>query len=147
MKRFNVEIGVGLFMVVGFLCFAYLAIRLGGVSVFGPDSYTLKARFSSASGLKPGAIVELAGVKIGTVTGIVLEKASYEASVDMSIQKGVQLQEDSIASIRTAGIIGDRYVNITPGGSEQLLSGGGVIRETESSINLEELVSKYIFEK
>jgi len=134
-------------MVVGFLCFAYLAVRLGGVSVFEPESYTLKARFSSASGLKPGAIVELAGVKIGTVTGIALEPASYEASVQLAIRKGVQLQEDSVASIRTAGIIGDRYVNITPGGSEQLLSGGGLIRETESSINLEELVSKYIFEK
>jgi len=134
-------------MVVGFLCFAWLAVKLGGVSVFGPDAYTLKARFSSASGLKPGAIVELAGVKIGTVTGITLDPKSYEASVQMDIRKGVDLQEDSVASIRTAGIIGDRYVNITPGGSEELLKGGGMIRETESSINLEELVSKYIFGK
>jgi phospholipid/cholesterol/gamma-HCH transport system substrate-binding protein len=142
-----VETAVGVFMVAGFLCFAYLSVRLGGLDVFGSDTYQLQARFGSVSGLKPGAVIELAGVKVGEVAKINLAPDGYEAQVALDIRNGVKIQEDSIASVRTAGIIGDRYVNITPGGSEELLKAGGEIRETESAINLEELVSKYIFEK
>ena len=147
MKRFNIEIAVGLFMVLGFLCFAYLSIRLGNIGVFQDDSYTVKAQFGSISGLKEGAVVEIAGVKVGKVKKIQLHQGDYEAVVDLSIDNNVILQEDSIASIRTAGIIGDKYVKITPGGSEDIIEPNGEITETESSINLEELVSKYIFEK
>jgi len=147
MKRFNIEIAVGLFMVLGFLCFAYLSIRLGNIGVFQDDSYTVKAQFGSISGLKEGAVVEIAGVKVGKVKKIQLHQGDYEAVVDLSIDNNVILQEDSIASIRTAGIIGDKYVKITPGGSEDIIEPNGEITETEASINLEELVSKYIFEK
>lgn len=147
MRKFNIEIAVGLFVVAGFLCFAWLAIRLGDVGIFDPPTYPVVAEFGSVSGLKPGAIVEIAGVQVGKVTRIQLNTEKYEAKVEMSIQKGVALQADSIASIRTAGIIGDRYVDISPGGSEQLIGPGGRIVETESAINLESLVSKYIFEK
>lgn len=147
MQKFNVETGVGIFMVLSFLCFAWLAIKLGDVDLFGAKSYQLQARFGSISGLKQGATVEMAGVKIGTVSGIRLDPASYEAVVELSLPLEVQLQEDSIASVRTAGIIGDRYVNISPGGSDLMIPPGGEIVETESAINLEELVSKYIFEK
>lgn len=147
MRKFNVEIVVGLFVVAGFLCFAWLAIRLGDVGIFDPPTYTVTAEFGSISGLKPGATVEIAGVQIGKVTLIRLNTEKYEARVEMSIQKGVALQEDCIASIRTAGIIGDRYIDISPGGAAELIGPGGRITETESAINLEELVSKYIFEK
>ena len=146
MRRFNVEIMVGLFVVAGFLCFAWLSVKLGDVGIFDPPTYAVTAEFGSVSGLKPGAIVEIAGVQVGKVTQILLNAKRYEAQVEMTIRKGVALQEDSIASIRTAGIIGDRYVDISPGGSEKLIAPGGRIRETESAINLEELVSKYIFE-
>jgi len=147
MRKFNVEIMVGLFVVAGFLCFAWLSIRLGDIGIFDPPTYTVTAEFGSISGLKPGATVEIAGVQVGKVTRIELDPEKYEAHVEMTIQKGVALQEDSIASIRTAGIIGDRYIDISPGGADVLIAPGGRIFETESAINLEELVSKYIFEK
>ena len=147
MKRFSVETGVGIFLVVGFLCFVYVALKLGDVGFFADTGYVVNARFGSVSGLKEGAVVEIAGVKVGTVEGISLDGEWYDAVVRMRIDRGVELQEDAIASIRTAGIIGERYVKITPGGAEELLEDGGEITETESAINLEELVSKYIFEK
>ena len=147
MKRFNVETAVGIFMVLGFLCFAWLSVELGEVNLFGSGTYPLTARFGSISGLKAGAVVEIAGVQVGTVTDIRLSPDDYEAMVEMGIEKGVKITEDSIASIRTAGIIGDRYVNISPGGMPEYLAPGGEIVETESAINFEELISKFIFEK
>ncbi|MEN8687720.1 MAG: outer membrane lipid asymmetry maintenance protein MlaD [Desulfuromonadales bacterium] len=147
MRRFNLEIVVGSFMIAGFLCFAWLSIQLGDIDVFGPKTYSVSAKFGSVSGLKSGAIVEIAGVQVGKVTEISFDPDDYAAQVVMSINQGVVLQDDSIASVRTAGIIGDRYIDISPGGSEELLGDGGRIFETESAINLEELVSKYIFEK
>lgn len=147
MKRINVEVAVGLFMVVGFVCFAWMSVRLGDVGLFEDPTYSVSARFGSVSGLKTGAKVEIAGVPVGKVETISLDPESYEAIVTLSIQQDVALQEDVIASIRTAGIIGDRYINIAPGGLEDLIADGGEIEETESAINLEELLSKYIFQK
>lgn len=146
MQKSMLELTVGMFMIVGLVCFSYLAISVGGVDWFNDKSYTLKARFVSIAGLKQGAVVEIAGVKVGKVEKITLDNGDYEAIVELSVQDGVKLQEDSIASIRTAGIIGDRYVNIKPGGSEDIIEAGGTIIETESAISLEELISKYIFE-
>jgi phospholipid/cholesterol/gamma-HCH transport system substrate-binding protein len=147
MKRINVETAVGVFMVAGFLSFVYLSVKLGDVNLFGEDTFPVEARFGSVSGLKAGAVVEIAGVEVGKVTGISLDQEDYEAVVYFAIDRGVRLQEDTIASIRTSGIIGDRYVNLDPGGLDTFIEPGGEIEETESAINLEELVSKYIFEK
>jgi phospholipid/cholesterol/gamma-HCH transport system substrate-binding protein len=147
MNRFNVETAVGLFLVLGFLCFAWLSVRLGDVNLFGHRSYEIRASFGSISGLKEGAVIEIAGVRIGKVSGIQLDPGFYEAIVSMDIDREVKIAEDSIASIRTAGIIGDRYVDISPGGAESYLRPGDEIKETESAINLEELLGKYIFEK
>jgi phospholipid/cholesterol/gamma-HCH transport system substrate-binding protein len=146
MRKFNLEIVVGLFVVVGFVCFAWLSVRLGDVNLFGSTTYQLTASFGSVSGLKSGAIVEIAGVPVGKVDEIRFDTDKYEAVVTLAIDNGITLQEDSIASVRTAGIIGDRYIDISPGGSDVELHDGGRIIETESAINLEELVSKYIFE-
>jgi len=143
----NIETAVGLFMVAGFLCFAYLSVKLGDIGFFNRNTYSVKARFGSVAGLKEGAVVEIAGVRVGKVASIRLDQEDYEALVDMEIDKNVRIQEDSIASIRTSGIIGDRYIHIEPGGTDELIKPGGEIEETESAINLEELVSKYIFEK
>jgi phospholipid/cholesterol/gamma-HCH transport system substrate-binding protein len=145
--RLSVEFGVGLFVLAGIACFAWLSVKLGDVSLLKNDTYPVIARFTSISGLKEGAVIEIAGVRVGTVEQINLDRSDYEAVVNMAIKGDVQLQEDSIASIRTAGVIGDKYVNITPGGSDTLIKPGDKIRETESSISLEELVSKYIFQK
>ncbi len=147
MKRFNVEMAVGVFLVAGFICFAYLSVKLGNVNLFGDKTYSVRARFGSVSGLKEGAVVELAGVKIGTVSRVSLDPDKYEAVVGMDIDVKVKLQEDSIASIRTSGIIGDKYVDVSPGGLEDFIQPGGEIYETESAVNIEKLISKYIFEK
>jgi phospholipid/cholesterol/gamma-HCH transport system substrate-binding protein len=147
MKRFNVEVAVGVFLVAGFICFAYLSVKLGDVALFSEKTYPVSARFGSVSGLKEGAIVELAGVKIGTVTDIALDPESYEALISLAIDADVKLQEDAIASIRTTGIIGDKYVEVSPGGLDDYIQPGGEIVETESAVSIEKLVSKYIFEK
>jgi len=146
MKKMNLEMIVGLFLLAGFASFSWLAIKMGDIRFFMQESYPLTARFVSISGLKEGATVELAGVKVGKVAGIHLDDSDYEAVVELDINNHVRLQDDSIASIRTAGIIGDRFVKLTPGGSEEYLGPGDEITETESSISLEELVSKYMFD-
>ena len=146
MKKMNLEMIVGLFLLAGFASFAYISIKMGDIKMFMDESYPVTARFSSISGLKEGAVIELAGVKVGKVSKIELDEGEYEAVVHLDINKAVQLTDDSIASIRTSGIIGDRFIKLTPGGSDIYLEPGGQIEETESSISLEELVSKYIFE-
>ena len=146
MKKSSLEMIVGAFLLAGFASFAYLAIKMGDLDLFKEESYDVTARFTSISGLKDGASLELAGVNVGKVTKIVLDAGEYEAVVYMDIDKTIQLSDDSIASIRTSGIIGDKFIKLTPGGSDIYLESGDVIEETEASISLEELVSKYIFE-
>lgn len=147
MKKFNIDLVVGLFIIAGFLCFVYLSLRLGEFSVFAGDrTYTLSADFDSISGLKAGATLEVAGVNIGRVSRISLGKDG-RAHVEMQINRDVPVSEDAIASVRTQGIIGDKYIRLSQGGSEVMLKDGGKISETESAIDLEEMVSKYIFGK
>lgn len=146
MKRINVELAVGVFLLAGIACLGWIAVKLGDVGLIPDRSYPLTARFVSISGLKDGATVELAGVRVGRVSGIELDGEDYEAVVEMTIDEGVQLQEDTIASIRTQGIIGDRFVKLSPGGSDLYLQPGDEIADTESAVLLEELISKYIFE-
>ena len=145
MKKINIETGVGIFIIIGLLSLAYLAVNLGDVSLFGSEQYKVTARFANIAGLKAGANVEIAGVEIGKVSDIMLE--DYEAVVGMLINPEIKLQEDAIASIRTQGIIGDKYIKIKTGGAEEFIEVDGEILETESAIELEELVSQYIFEK
>ena len=145
MKNINIETGVGIFLIAGLLCLGYLSVKLGDVNLFGSDRYLVSARFANVSGLKVGASVEVAGVSVGKVSKINLD--DYEALVELEIDPDIRLQEDAIASIRTQGIIGDKYVKIKVGGSEEYIDEGGELLETESAIELEELVSKYIFEK
>jgi phospholipid/cholesterol/gamma-HCH transport system substrate-binding protein len=145
MRKINIETGVGVFLIIGMLCLTYLAVKLGDVNLFGTNQYVVKARFVNVSGLKEGASVEIAGVNVGRVVKINLD--NYEAYVEMLIEPGVKIQEDAIASIRTEGVIGDKYIKIKPGGVEEFVGAEGEIIETESAIELEELVGKYIFDK
>jgi phospholipid/cholesterol/gamma-HCH transport system substrate-binding protein len=145
MGKLNIQLVTGLFVVLGIAAFTYAAVNIGGVSFRDPPSYTLKARFTSSSGLRTGNIIEAAGVRVGTVSAIEFDPDSYEAIVSLRIDEGVPVQEDAIASIRTQGIIGEKYIKLTPGGFDELLAEGGEITETESSISLEDLISKYIF--
>ena len=146
MNSRTLEMSVGTFLIVGLLCLSYLALRLGDIGWFKPETYDLLARFTSVSGLKQGAFVEIAGVRVGQVSVIELDPEEYLAVVTLEVDVGVVIQDDAIASIRTQGIIGDKFVKITPGGSPDLLEDGMEIVETEPAISLEELISKYIFE-
>lgn len=139
------EISVGLFMVAGILCLIYLSVSLGNVNLFKSDTYSITATFGSVEGLKVGASVEIAGVPIGKVKQITLEE--NQALVKMEFQKGVEISDDTIASIRTKGIIGDKYIKLSPGGSDEILGDSDSLMDTESAISLEELVSKYIFKE
>ena len=145
MKKMNVNFIVGLFMLLGMGSMAYLAVTIAGVSGYSEDSYQLVAKFDSSSGLKEDAFIEIAGVKAGKVTSIELDKETFESVAVFVFDTGVILAEDTIASIRTSGIIGDKFVKISPGASDDILKSGDEIIETESSISIEELVSKYIF--
>jgi len=139
------EISVGIFMMVGIACLVYLSVNLGNVDLFGSDSYMINARFGSIEGLEVAASVEIAGVPVGKVKRITLEE--NQALVQMEIKKGTKITDDTIASIRTKGVIGDKFVKLSPGGSEDLLGDKDSLMDTESAISLEELVSKYIFKK
>lgn len=146
MKKFDLELGVGVFVLIGILCLGYLSIKLGRLEVFGERRYTVYAEFEKAGGIKTGSVVEIAGVDVGKVKSIKL-KEDYQALVELTIYKDVRLQEDVIASIKTKGLIGEKYVQITPGGSDKIIPNGGKIRETESALDIEELISKYVFGK
>ncbi|MCG8685860.1 MAG: outer membrane lipid asymmetry maintenance protein MlaD [Desulfobacterales bacterium] len=141
----KIEISVGLFMIMGMACLVYLSVNLGAVELFGSDSYRIRAVFGSIEGLEPGASVEIAGVPVGKVASITLEENN--ALVEMEIKNGTEISDDTIASIRTKGVIGDKFVKLSPGGSDELLEDQGELMDTESAISLEELISKYIFEK
>lgn len=146
MKKFDIELSVGFFLLLGILSLAYVSINLGKLEIIGKDGYTVYAEFEKAGGIKPKAIVEIAGVEIGTVKSVSIT-SDYRAQVELTIDKDIKLQEDAIASIKTKGLIGEQYVQISPGGSDTMIQNGGKIRETESAIDIEELISKYVFGK
>jgi phospholipid/cholesterol/gamma-HCH transport system substrate-binding protein len=145
MKKTSVETAVGVFVLIGLISVAYLTIKLGKMEWFGDNYYTLDAQFDSVSGLKTGAQVDMAGVEIGQVAGIRLDNERQVAVVSLKIRKEVILTDDVIASVKTSGLIGDKFIKLTPGGSDRLLKSGDLIIETESALDIEELVSKYVF--
>jgi phospholipid/cholesterol/gamma-HCH transport system substrate-binding protein len=145
MKKHTLELWVGLFVFVGLLCVGYLTIKLGKVKWFGGETYMVHARFTSVTGLKKGGSVEIAGVQVGQVDSVTLDQEHVAADVWMKIRKGVKLDDEVIASVKTSGLIGDKYIKLSPGGSDHLLGPGGTITETEPAIDIEELISKYVF--
>ena len=145
MKKSSIETSVGIFMFIGIICIGYLTIHLGKMDWIGNNHYTVHARFVSVSGLTPGGSVEMAGVQIGSIESISLNPERKIAEVAMKIQNDVTLEEDVIASIKTAGLIGDKYIMISPGGSDIMLESGESIIDTESAVDLEDLISKYLF--
>ncbi len=145
MQKSSVEILVGVFVLIGIICVGYMAIKLGQMEFIGSDFYTVNARFLSVTGLKNGARVEIAGVEVGRVDEVSLDKVRQIALVRLKIRKDVTLTEDVIASIKTSGLIGDKYIKLSPGGSDVVLKPGDMITETESALDIEELISKYVF--
>lgn len=145
MKKFDVEIAVGIFVFCGILCLGYISVKLGKLNLLGDHYYPVNAVFSTVKGLKKDTTVEIAGVEVGKVDNIKL--VNYEAIVTLQIRDDVELQEDAIASIRTKGLMGEKYVEIVPGGSDKKVEPGGALRETEPPIDLEKLIGNFVFGK
>jgi len=141
-ERKRLEFGVGLFLIIGVICLGYLSISLGHLNI-GKNRYEVIALFPTVAGLKDRAQVTMAGVTIGEVQSVRLK--NDQAEVIMSVERDVKLEDDSIASIKTMGIIGDKYVSITPGSSETYIKNGGTIRETQPPLDIESLISRFVF--
>jgi phospholipid/cholesterol/gamma-HCH transport system substrate-binding protein len=145
MEKTKLEMVVGVFVFIGLVCLGYLSIKLGKLELIGGSVYEVEAQFNSASGLKPGSTVEIAGVEVGRVRGITL--IEDRAKVKLAVNNTVKLYTDTIASIKTRGIIGEKFLALSPGGGGDLLKPGDTIRDTESGLDLEELVSQYVHGK
>jgi phospholipid/cholesterol/gamma-HCH transport system substrate-binding protein len=145
MSRVNMEVIVGIFLLLGLLALGYLAIKLGRMEVIGGGGYTVYATFPTVGGLRTGSSIEIAGVEVGRVQEISLK--DYQARVALRIDGGIKLPEDSIISIRTKGLIGEQLVRISPGGATEMIPPQGEIYETEPPVDVMELISKYIFGK
>lgn len=146
MRKINLEAAVGVFVLIGLFSLTYLSVRLGRLEVIGGEQYVVYAKFERAGGVKPGSVVEIAGVEVGKVKSVSLDE-DYLARIGLAISRDVSIQDDAIASIKTKGLIGEKYVQISPGGSEELLSEGGEILDTESAVDIEGLISNYVFGK
>jgi phospholipid/cholesterol/gamma-HCH transport system substrate-binding protein len=145
MEKTKLELVVGAFVLVGILCLAYLSIKLGKLEMVGGDVYEVQAQFNSASGLKPGTAVEIAGVEVGRIRGITL--IEDRAKVILAVNRTVKLYTDTIASIKSRGIIGEKFLSLSPGGGGDPLKPGDTIRDTESGLDLEQLVGQFVHGK
>ncbi len=144
MKKINGELIVGIFVLIGLMCLAYLGVTKALAEMSGSNYYFVTAEFYSVSGLRPGASVDIAGVSTGEVKRIVLDQKRYLARVYLQINVRTPLPDDTVASIRSSGIVGDKFVELHQGNSGILLANGGKIAKTRSAIDLEELISEYI---
>ncbi len=144
MKKYAMETTVGIFVVIGILCIAYMTVKLGHISV-GEDTYALYAPFTTVGGMKVGSPVDMMGIKVGRVDQITLDQKNQRAVVEIKLQRGIQVYDDAIASIKTEGLIGDKYLSIDPGGAGKLLGPGGTITETQAPVDVADLIGKYAF--
>ena len=147
MKRTSLELAVGVFVFISMLAVGYLTIKLGRMELLQGNYYLVTARFQNVAGLKAGSSVEIAGVPVGRVSAIRVNPENFAAMVEMKIDKGVVLTDDTIASVKTQGLIGDKFIKLSPGGSSKDLKSGDTMVETESAIDLEELISRFIMGK
>jgi len=145
MRKFDIEFTVGLFIIAGIICLGYLSVKLGKMEILGNKGYEVYAFFSNSGGLKTGSSVMIAGVDVGRVKSITLE--DYQAKVVVNLSEEIKIQEDAIASIKTKGLIGEKFIEITPGGSDKIISPGSRIRETLPPVDFEQLISKFVFGK
>lgn len=145
MRRVDLEVVVGIFLLIGIFALGYISVRLGKMEVFGLGGYVIYADFPTIGGLKEGATVEIAGVGVGRVQDITL--VNYRARITLLIDNGIELQEDTIASVKTKGLIGEKYVQLSPGGSDEIIAPGDKIREVEPPLDLEEMIGSLIFGK
>lgn len=148
MERSTVDLWVGIFVVAGIAALVVLALKVGNLSTYNRgESYQLSAYFSNIGGLKPQASIKSAGVLVGRVTDISLDTERYEAKVTMSIDQRYQFPKDTFANILTAGLLGEQYIGLVPGGDTELLKTGEVVTQTQSAVVLEDLIGKFLYSK
>lgn len=145
MKKYSMETVVGVFVLVGIICVAYMTVKLGKVSFFGDSYYSLYAEFTSVSGLRVGNPVEVGGIEVGRVAKMNIDQQKQMAVVELKINKGIKVYDDASAAIKTAGLIGDKFVKVDPGGGGNLLKPGGRISETAAPLDIEDMIGKYAF--
>ena len=145
MKKYSKETVVGIFVVIGLFCIGYMTVKLGNVGFLGDNSYRLEARFNTVTGLRIGNPIQMLGLEIGRVAKFTMDQDNQQAIVLLEIDKGIEIYDDAIASIKTEGLIGDKYISIDAGGGGDLLENGDSITDTESPTDIMELVSKYAF--
>jgi len=143
-KKYAMETTAGIFVVFGLLCIAYMTVKLGHVS-WGENTYPIYAKFTTVSGLRAGSPVDMLGIEVGRVERITMDQKNQMAVVEMRIKEGVQVYGDAIASIKTEGLIGDKYLSVEPGGAEELLKPGGTITETQPPVDFVDIIGKYAF--
>ena len=145
MKKYSIETTVGIFIVIGLICVGYMTVKLGKVSLFGEDTYLLYAKFASVSGLRVGSSVEMYGIQVGSVASLSIDSEKQMGVVGVRISRERKVYDDAAATIKSAGLIGDKYVKIDPGGAGEILKPRGVITQTSVPADIEDLIGKYAF--
>ena len=145
MKKYSKETVVGIFVVIGLICIAYMAVNLGNVGFIGENTYSLYGKFNTVTGLREGNPVNMLGLEIGRVQKFIMDQENQQVVVEFKINKGIEVYDDAIASIKTEGLIGDKYVAVDSGGGGDLLENGDTITDTNSPTDIMELISKYAF--
>ena len=145
MKKYSKETVVGIFVVIGLACIGYMTVKLGNVGFFGDNSYSLFAKFNTVTGLREGNPVNMLGLEVGKVQKFTMDQENQQVLVEFKINKGIEIYDDAIASVKTEGLIGDKYVAVDPGGGGDLLANGDSITDTNSPTDIMDLVSKYAF--
>ncbi len=145
MKKYSKETIVGIFVVIGLACIGYMTVKLGNVGFLGDNMYSLYANFSTVTGLREGNPVNMLGLQVGKVEKFTMDQENQQVMVHFKINKGIEIYDDAIASVKTEGLIGDKYVAVDPGGGGDLLANGDIITDTNSPTDIMDLISKYAF--
>jgi phospholipid/cholesterol/gamma-HCH transport system substrate-binding protein len=148
MRKSAIDVWVGIFVAIGLLAALFLALKVGNMNAvsFQP-TYTITARFDNIGGLKPRAPVKSAGVVVGRIADIRFDDTTYQATVTMTLERSYQFPKDSAAKILTSGLLGEQYVGLEAGGSDQMLAQGNMIMQTQSAVVLENLISQFLYNK
>ncbi len=148
MQKSRNDVWVGLFVVIGAVALLFLALKAGNLLSLSFDpTYRVMARFDNIGGLKVGAAVKSAGVVVGRVKAIGFDDKMYQASVELEMQQRFAFPKDSSLKILTAGLLGEQYLGIEPGASDQMLASGATITQTQSAVVLETLISQFLYNK
>ena len=145
MKKNSKETIVGIFVVIGLACIGYMTLNLGNVGFFVENTYSFYGKFGTVTGLREGNPVNMLGLEIGRVQKFTMDQENQQVVVEFKIDKGIEIYDDAIASVKTEGLIGDKYVAVDPGGGGDLLANGDTITDTNSPTDFMDLVSKYAF--